>query len=519
MRVFDIVGIVCVAGWVASVGAFVWFADTDEMSGTPIGAGDIDLREETNWMALYRDGEDAGALREDRTRLVDGWLIELQGIVQLDLMGDPYGFRFTSRTTLTEDLRLKSATGTVEAFGLALTMNGRFRRADDQPQFHLEVSLEDSLERFVADLDERPRLAIHAIPQILAEGEPEVGERFTHQFYDPFTLAPAEMELIYEGRRRIRTVDGYYNSYDFTQSMGTFDSRIHADDRGRPLMHIFPMQVVLRALPEELGPSHYEEIEEQFEDSVDDAPPFLDAVDPEDLLSMVARFGGGELDRLRRVGDDEEFDASVSDDDSASEPEERIYLIEPLPEDLERGDLDLIAPTQHVALKTGDRARVETGSDNPLWNAAHAPENSEYEPRRSFEVVEDAAEFDPMVATREQAEICTSEFPEPAARELPSEWPGFDSNSDSHIHCLAFLADSFANRELAPHFAHGAHVDDDGEPTPRIWLSVYRDGEHVGDFDPFAEDGTPGVRHVQLYLDDEYDPELLPELVDAIQPD
>lgn len=528
MRTFDIVGIVCVAGWVAAVGAFMWVADEDPAEGIPIAEGAVDLREETNWMAVYRDGEDTGAIREDRTRLIDGWLVELQGIVRLDLMGDTYSFRFSSRTTLTEDLRLRSATGTVEAFGLELRMNGQFRTRDDNPQFHLQVSLEDSTEQFVAELEEQPRLAIHAIAEILAAGQPEEGDRFRQQFYDPFTLAPADLELVYEGRRRIRTVDGYYDSYDFTQSMGTFDSRIHADSRGRPLMHIFPMQIVMRALPDEIGPSHYRDFEELFEETEEDAPAFVDAIDPEDLLSLVSRFGGGELDRLRAIEPGEEFEALASDE--VPEPqeetdEELIFAISPIPESTTDDQLALIAPNQHVALKTEDRARVRTGTDNPLWNPAHAPPNSEYtagaDPVETLveKLDGEPSEFDAEAIAEAIADDCPDETLDAAFDDLEEAWPNGDSESDSYLQCLAVLADALADRGHAPHFVHGAFVDEGGDASPRVWLALYRDGRHLAEFDPLATAGTPGARHVQLYLDDSYEPALLGELVDAIEPD
>lgn len=518
MRLFDIAGFVFVAIWVFSVGSFILVAhDEDSADKIALTDGVVDLQEDTSWMAVYRAGEDAGVLREDRTRLIDGWLIELQGIVELDLMGDPQVFRFTSRSTLNEDLTLRSATGDVEAFGMELQMSGQYRDSDDDPGFYVNVVVDDSSRQFVADLEERPRLSNYAIPEILSREDLEVGDRFEQDFFDPLTLAPSNIDLIYDGKEEIDTVGDRREAHNFLQSVGSFDTRIYTDGRGIPLVQILPMEVVVRRLPDQLGPSHFNDFEDVFDDADTDAPAFVSAIDADDLLALVARFGSGQVDRLRPATEDDE--ALFSDHDEGDRSEEaREFGLSALPDDK---DLELRAYDQHVAMQTADKARVERGPRNPLWHAGHAPENSQYEPasdpgdRASVAALAD--DLEEIIEFASDAD----EVPEPIDVEAVTtvivahcDEHGID---DGH-QCLVRLADALSAVDLAPHFAHGGAIADEKNDVlePRVWLVLFYDGHYLGAVDPLSDEPV-GRDHVQLYIGDTLRPDGLGDLLSSVE--
>lgn len=521
MRPFDIIGILVVAIWIGSVGAFLWIGE-ERQEAVSLGDSAVELQEETLWMAVYRDGEETGMLREDRTRLIDGWLVELQGIVELEMMEERYGLRFSSRTTLDESLELRSATGTVEAFGMELGMNGRFSDADGDAKVHVNINLEDSTRQFVADVKERPRLATHAIAEILATEELSEGDRFEQEFFDPLTLSPTQLEITYEGREWIDTVDGNQEAYDFVQSVGDIDTRVFTDSRGRILSQALPMGIVVRQIPSPIGPSQFQSAEERIEDAVDASPPFVGSIDTDDLLAVVARFGSGEVDRLEPADDLESLVEST-------EPgtETREYRLD----DLTDGSrLNLVAPRQHVAIQTDESARVEAGVDNRLWNPGYAPENSEYQPVSTADdhdtvsamvaVVEDAIDDDELDigAIAGAADFCDIDPAADPGIDAHAAWPeAIDDEPSTPLHCLAAIADALHAADMPPHLVHGVYASD-GNVVPHLWLAIYRDGTYVGAIDPTVDGGALTHRHLQLFVDDHYRPERLRELVDRVEP-
>lgn len=529
MRLFDLAGFFFVAVWLIVVGAFVVTAGDD---GDPVGLsltdGVVDLREDTVWMTVYRAGEEVGVLREDRTRLIDGWLIELQGIIKLKLMGDTYAFRFVSRSTLDEELILRSANANVQAFGMELTMNGQLRTDDDGASFHVDVNLDGAVERFVADLDEPPHLAIHAIPQMIASDDLEEGAYFEQEFFDPLTLSPSDIRVVYEGRDEIVNMDGeHVDAYAFTQTMGGFTSEIRTDARGMVIQQTLPLQVAIARLPEPLGRNLFVDLEEVFDEQSGRAPPFIDAIDVEALLTLTARFGSGEIDRLRPI---DAGDSEADDEPVAERRSSREFELSPLPDP---EHLDLMGPRQHVAFQTSNEARLQTGDTNPLWYAGLAPENSSYEAQTTPEDHPDVADLADELKTGLESDeerlhprslnaaadrFCRRDEFGDSRTVFDNPWPtALPDEAASPLDCLALFADALAIAERPPHFVHGVAVDN-GDVHPRVWLAVYRDGKYLGAVDPLSDDATVGPDQLQLYIDDQYAPERLADLVDIATP-
>lgn len=530
VRLFDIVGIFFVAVWAVGVVAFVFVGHgTSEGEAISLTDGAIELTEDTVWMTVYREGDEVGALREDRTRIIDGWLFEMQGIATLELADDTYAFRFVSRSTLNEDLTLRSATASVDAFGMSLEMDGTYLETDGDPRFRLTVRLGDSTEQFIADLDEQPRLAQHAIPQLLATEELEEGDLYEQEFFDPLTLSPSNLTLEYEGRTDVTSHGGVYeDAHSFGQSVGNLRSRIRTDEHGEVLQQVLPMQIAVDRMPDAVGKSHFADFEQTFEERSQDAPPFVDAIDTDDLLALVARFGSGEIDRLRTADEDDDPLLETDEDDDRTE-----FQLSNL---ADIDDIELMSPRQHIALQTSDQARVETDVANPLWHAGDAPIDSDYQPRATpddDEVVESLADqlshsvdaarndVDQLDATAISAaldDVCPDETFEDTGDAFVAPWPDDPAGEpDSPVECLALLADATTALDLPPHFVHGA-VFDGRDFHQRVWIAWYDQGHYFGEFDPIAADAEVGADHIQLFVDDRYDPHRTDPVIDFIAP-
>ncbi len=531
VRTFDWLGILFVGGWLIAVAAFALVGHDQEGELVSLTDGAFDLREDTVWMVVYHAGEEVGILREDRTRLVDGWLIENQGIAELSFGADPHVFQFSSRVTLRDDLALRSATASIDAFGRTLEMFGQYSSSDDAPSFNVNLTLDDATEQFSASLEERPRIAPHAIPQILAQHDPQPGDRFIQDYFDPMTLTPSTIELTYEGQRHIENIDGDYpDAHHFRQSAGSLDTQIYVDEWGMPIQQNLPMQVALARLPEALGPGQFADFQERFEDRGADAPPFVDAIDAGDLLAIAARFGSGDLDRLQPddlqdFADDDDLLALADDD--ASEPagdpdttdEPRRVTLDPLPD----RDLHLLSPRQHIAFQSSTSARIEVGHPSPLWHTGHAPTPTTADTH--WPDLDDAPDWfvdlvDHLPDDLQDLNALQSSWPDtcpdwgqaPALKPSNSP-PTLDDVEPSEQHeCLFSMAQSWLHHDLSPHFVHGYRLDAHGEPIPHIWIALYDGRQYLADIDPLA--GPVGRDHIQLWIDDRFELHALDALAD-----
>src|SRR5690554_359193 len=141
VRIFDMIGGVVVVAWLASTAIFVVGNSGDARE---IGSGAFDLSEGINFIALQQGTEDRGVIREERTRLVDGWLVETRAYATFEMMGQLQGVRLDSKVSLDEEMRLRSASGKVEAFGLQLRALAQYTGE----AFDVTLYLDGEQERF-----------------------------------------------------------------------------------------------------------------------------------------------------------------------------------------------------------------------------------------------------------------------------------------------------------------------------------------------------------------------------------
>lgn len=298
MRLFDIFGFIAVAAWVVIVATYAFLIFDSDATGLSLTGGDVDLREETIWMAIYQSGEEVGVMREDRTRLIDGWLIELQGLVEINLMGQTRSLRLDTKTNLATDLGLRSALGRVEAFGRELRIDGRYRPTDELHRFEFSLAIDDARRSFTINLKERPFLLGHAIPRMLSSDDLSVGSRFTQDYFDPLTMTPSSIQTVYEGVEEISQYGQVHQAHRFRQTQQGMETTLFTDDGGSVLRQFMPMDFHMVAVPEFLGSSSFRSANQDFSNSDKDLPPFLRTLDPEILLGLMARTLGASSSEL-----------------------------------------------------------------------------------------------------------------------------------------------------------------------------------------------------------------------------
>lgn len=304
MRVFDAVGVIALLVWLVALGSFAFLAYDRDATGLTLTDGEIDLREETIFMTLYQSGEEVGILREDRTRLIDGWLIEMRGVITMDIFDGPRSFRLDTKTNVATDLSLRSTLGTLEAFGSTVRMDGRYREEDGASTFHLNLQFDNARRSFAIPLNERPFLIGHALPRMLASDDLATNSRFRQDYFDPLRMTPSSVTTVYEGREEITQFGETVNAHRFTHTQQGMDTTIFTDDSGSVLRQFMPLGVHMVRVPEIIGVNNFRSRNDSFESSKDDLPSFLRSFEPESLLGLLARgLGAASTD-----GDDQEFD-------------------------------------------------------------------------------------------------------------------------------------------------------------------------------------------------------------------
>ncbi len=468
MRPFDIIGILAVACWVGVIGAFLFDQHRQGPQEFMIAAGELSLREATMWMGVVHAGEDVGVIREDRTRLIDGWLFETQGIVTLHLLQDTYSFRFESRTNLDEEARLRTAIGSIEAFGKTARLDGRYRRDGEEHFFDVTITFDGASERFSVPLVESPRLVSLAIPQMLASEDLRPGATLSQEFFDPLTLTPTSLTLTYEGTEEYRHYGEDFEAHRFRQSYGNIDAAFLTEADGTPLVHVMPFDFRIARLPEFLGEQAYREAVEAYGAREEEVPAFIEALDASFLLGMVARLGSGQTDRLQAL---EGISEELFDDGEEREPG-RTFALTSLPE-VRR--LQLESPRQRVVTQMAGFTEILAGSDNPLWHSGLAPSPSDYE----------GGEEDPGWGLDREGIAA-------AVAETDCEGAA----------CAVVVADGLAATGRAPHLVHGVFAPSPslGDVEPRVWVAVYDDADLLLEVDPLSPGGRVGASHLQLFL-------------------
>ncbi|RAL25518.1 hypothetical protein DL240_04725 [Lujinxingia litoralis] len=510
MRTFDIIGGVVVAAWLVAVAAFV----VDQSRGTrEIGAAAFELQEGVHFINLQQGTEDRGVIREERTRLVEGWLVETSAYATFEMMGQPQAMHLESRVSLDEELRLQSASGEVQAFGMHL----RALAQHTGDSFDVTLYLDGEQERFELPFNEAPQLVGHAIPRLLASQELESGESYSQSFVDPMTLAPTELTLRYVGPETIQHFGETVDVHRFVQSIGTHYLDVLVDSRGDVVQQGFPFRILGSRLPQALGTTYFRRAQQAFEEAPGERPDFLKGIDPGDLLTMASHLGGGQVQALTGA-------------DQVSTLDLREVGLRELGD---RSGLTLESPRQRVMLETDDELVVQLGPLNPHWMAPDPTERpSETLPEfatprpapdvvTALDALSDALGSDPPAAgATALADLCALRDGATSQR-----WPTPDQNPDApaltDLHnailtaeiaipaptpaaCLATAHLAMTRAGHHPRLVHGLVFGPHGFLGPRIWLVGTRQGQRY-ELDPLHP-APLAADHLQLFISERLEP-------------
>ncbi|TXD39156.1 hypothetical protein FRC98_01780 [Lujinxingia vulgaris] len=498
MRSFDIIGGVVVVAWLAATAVFALGASEEAQA---IGSGAFDLEEGVTFITLQQGDDDRGVIREERTRLVEGWLVETSAYATFAIMGQLQGVHLDSKVSLDDDLRLRSASGEVEAFGMHLRALAQYTGE----AFDVTLYLDGEQERFTIPLEKPPELVGHAIPRLLASGELEPGATYAQDFIDPMTLAPTDLSLRYVGEETIRHFGEEVEVHRFVQAIGSQYLDVLVDGRGEVVQQGFPFRIRGSRLPEALATTYYRRAQEAFEEAPKERPDFLKGIDTGDLLTMASYLGGGQVEALTGA-------------ETTSELNLREVGLRGLDD---RSELDLESPRQRVMLETDEELVIQVGPLNPHWAGeawSEAPEVALFDtlPAAIEAMAQALATDDREQHRRALAGLCTlrdgaRSVAWPKAGDDAQNAPSLEDRQNRLLaadaalpatqpqDCLAavHLAAKSAGHDVR--LAHGLNFGTEGFLGPRVWLVAIREDGTRYEIDPLRA-GPLGADHLQIFL-------------------
>ncbi len=303
MRLFDLIGILAVAGWLALSG---WYVYRHEFRTAPERPADrldeqVVLHEGDNWLMLQRDQEDVGFVHRTRTRLEGGWLVEYELLLVLELLGKKRPIDVSVKARLDPEAYLREFDAEIEAAGRTISAQGD---VDDRTLSLVINPTAQPIQRTV-ELEDRPRLATHSFNQLVSRRNLRPGDRFENEYFDPTSLGMQTIVMEYVGRETLEMFDREHESRHIKQHVGgeTYDA--YVDAQGELLIQEFPLEMVAARVEPELGRARAASLRKRAEqvESSSEQGPALEGAGMRTALEMLGIGSEGLPDSPNRPDD------------------------------------------------------------------------------------------------------------------------------------------------------------------------------------------------------------------------
>jgi hypothetical protein len=249
VKLFDVLGALVVAAWLVVAGLYVYQNEFDgPTQSREFGEGFV-MHEGETWLVLQRDKEEVGYLHQTRTRLPEGWLVEYDMLMIIELLGTERAIDTSVKSKLDEEGFLREFYAEVSASSNTFKANGQV----DGDTLHTSLDLGGAERTRTIELKEPPRLSASAFNQLLAAGQLEPGDEFAERFFDPTTMKMNEMVMEYRGEREVEVYEEKHQAHHIVQQLGSESLDVYVDDHGEILIQQFPLRIVGARIAAELG--------------------------------------------------------------------------------------------------------------------------------------------------------------------------------------------------------------------------------------------------------------------------
>jgi len=239
MRLFDTVGVFIVAGWVAFTGVYVWHHESDGETTTVEQSETVSLEEGERWMLLRRHDDDIGFIRRVSTRLTEGWLLEYEALVILDIRKRSYGAQAEFDARLDEEGVMTGFSANGKIAGQTISASGDIR----DNTLHTTLQFGDQTRETKLDLQEAPRLPATRLRAIARDDSLKPGDRIRQSLFAPSRFGMQSVVLEVHGERHIDLVTRSADALYLEQIVGGNRYDVYIDDRGAILLREFPFRI------------------------------------------------------------------------------------------------------------------------------------------------------------------------------------------------------------------------------------------------------------------------------------
>ena len=503
VKLFDVVGALVVTAWVGALGAFI-YTEVIVAARVPQAAASpqVAIAPGESWLLVTRQDKDVGFIHETRTPLEDGWLLEHDLSVVVELQDKRQLLQTQIKARVKPDGELVRFSATYSNLLGQTVVEGQVREG----ALHLKLA-GDQPER-VVPLSGPVRLLQGAHHQ-LARQRLEPGQRVTLELFDPVATQMTRVTYRFVERRAFESFSLKSDVLVFSQEYLGQEQPVFVSEQGELWATRMPLQLLASKIPRPLAKARISSMQRDVD--------ALRAKARSDKALILETLGAQGLDpsqvsldrALRLMGDALEAQGWPP----------HTWLIAPAPDAL-MARLTLTSQRQRRALPTQDGQAPEglpvtTGGWRPEqvapW-APQAPDASELAAmlEATVRVDHDHDSLDALVQGLDPAQLdALIQALGKRLRLRLQEQPVAALTSASQAlaqgqgDCTEFTLISVAALRrvgLPARFVHGL-IHKDGAWMPHQWTQVWdaSQGRYL-ELDATRQDLTVGPQHLQLMV-------------------
>jgi len=256
-----------VAIWLGVAGLFIYHTQSTPGSGSATRSAEFVMREGVSWLVLRREEQDAGYARESRTELTDGWLIEKDIYMLIDVGGTPRSLEGALKTRLDYDGYLRQFTTEITTSAGVFQATGRV----EGESLHVSTTQGDAANSEIIHLDEPVRMAENALNTLLATEIFVVDQSYGGRFFDPYLATMVDVQMRFIENKPLEVYEEVFQANHFRRRVGERELDYYVDVDADLLIRAYPLRTSGARIPGALGKTRAASIRRQLDERIETA--------------------------------------------------------------------------------------------------------------------------------------------------------------------------------------------------------------------------------------------------------
>lgn len=496
IRAFDLIGALVVVSWISLTMTFVYKQNALHKAQTSAHASTqekVVLSEGETWLMLSRHKQEIGFVHQVRTLLDEGWLLEHDMLMLIDLAGAKQLVETNVRARVSPHAELLQVKATISSFMGMFRILGTLNK--DEKVIDITINRgKNSEQRRKLPYNTPPKLSANALNHIIASKNLKPGTTHTHEYFDPVSMGMSKGLYSYIGRHKVASYGKSFDTYHFRQKVMGNELDMYVNDRGEVVIQEFPLGTVGAWIPTAMGRTRSKNLKRQLS-----AYPVASAQNKKNTTHIKSA-----LEMLGHVVHENAKDKKV------------FYTIKntnnkmPLTLTSKRQRLVRLEKENNkniviaIGLKEDDKRLVPF--KNVTWTKAQHSDLLKMSARinaSAINIVNLVAQVDREKPTKVRAKQIAA-LVQDALKVVPDG--GLSSASevlkrgsgDCTEYALLLVA-ALRAAHIPARFASGVLMQDDGTQAAHQWVQFY-DGTTFLDLDATRKNLEAGPRHIQLFV-------------------